>query len=355
VTDSHPADKKASPRHDPAYKAIFSNRTMVEKLLRGFVHGDWTERLDLSTLEQVGKSFVSDDLRERHSDLIWRLRLRGDEDRWIYLYLLLEFQSTSDSFMAVRLLTYVGLLLEDIIRKEALKPGDRLPAVLPLVIHSGRDRWRAPLRLETHFAPVPKDLRRYLPRLTYLLLDEHRLDLDRPELERNPTAAFFRVEVNEKAEALPALRQRLSNSIPPGETELRRILGAWFADVVRRTDPGGIIQVGANLEEVPMGLEENMIRWREEAIKQGLREGRQEGRQEGRREGRQEGRREGRREGQILSLQTMLLQQMTVRFGRLPARVRRQIEEISSLQELRKLGRKVLRAKTLQDMGLGQG
>ena len=51
----------------------------------------------------------------------------------------------------------------------------------------------------------------------------------------------------------------------------------------------------------------------------------------------------------------MLLQQMTVRFGRLPANVRQQIEEISSLQELRKLGRKVLRAKTLQDMGLGQG
>jgi putative YhgA-like transposase len=343
VTDSHPAGKKASPRHDPVYKAIFSQRTMVEDLLRGFLHGAWTERLDLSTLERVSNSFVSADLRERHSDLIWRLRLRGDEDRWIYLYLLLEFQSTSDSFMAVRLLTYVGLLLEDIIRKESLKPGDRLPAVLPLVLHNGKSRWRAPLRLETHFAPVPKDLRRYLPRLTYLLLDQRRLDLDRPELEHNPTAAFFRIEVNESVEALPDLRQRLRNSIPPGETELLRILGAWFADVVRRTDPGGIIQVGANLEEVPMGLEENMIRWREEAIREGLREGRQEGR------------REGRREGQIQARREMLLELMAQRFGRLPARVRRQIEEISSLQELRKLGRKVLRAKTLQDMGLGQG
>jgi hypothetical protein len=335
VTDSHPAGKKASPRHDPAYKAIFSQRTMVEKLLRGFVHGDWTERLDLSTLERVSNSFVSADLRERHSDLIWRLRLRGDEDRWIYLYLLLEFQSTSDPFMAVRLLTYIGLLLEDIIRKENLNPGDRLPAVLPLVLHNGKSRWRAPLRLEAHFAPVPKDLRRYLPRLTYLLLDQRRLDLDRPELEHNPTAALFQIEVNESVEALPDLRQRLSNSIPPGETELRRILGAWFADVVRRTDPGGIIQVGANLEEVPMGLEENMIRWREEAIR--------------------EGRREGRREGQIQARREMLLELMAQRFGRLPAHVRRQIEEISSLQELRKLGRRVLRAKTLQDMGLGQG
>jgi len=47
----------------------------------------------------------------------------------------------------------------------------------------------------------------------------------------------------------------------------------------------------------------------------------------------------------------MLLQQMTLRFGRLPATVCRQIEGISSLQELRKLVRKVLRAKTLEEMG----
>jgi Putative transposase, YhgA-like len=236
--------------------------------------------------------------------------------------LLLEFQSTSHPFMAVRLLTYVGLLLEEIIRKESLKPGDRLPAVLPLVLHSGRGRWRAPLRLETHFAPVPNPLRRHLPRLTYLLLDERRLDLDRPELERNPTAAFFQVEVNETAEVLPDLYKQLIDRIPPGNTELRRIIDAWFTGVVQRTVPGAIIPKG-----VPSMLEENLIRWSERM----------------------------RKEGQIQARREMLLEQMTLRFGRMPVSVRQQIEGISSLQELRKLGRKVLRAKTLEDMGLGQG
>jgi len=51
-------------------------------------------------------------------------------------------------------------------------------------------------------------------------------------------------------------------------------------------------------------------------------------------------------------MQALILQQMTQRFGRLPARVRRQVEAISSLQELRKLGRRVLRAKSLAEMGL---
>jgi putative YhgA-like transposase len=330
VAKSARGGKEAQPRHDPGYKAIFSHETMVKELLRGFIREDWIERLDFSTLERLGNSFVSADLRERHSDLIWRLRLRGEGDGWIYLYLLLEFQSASDPFMAVRLLTYVGLLLEDIIRKEKLRPGDRLPAVLPLVIHSGRGRWRAPLRLETHFAPVPKALRRYLPRLTYLLLDEHRLDLKRPELERNPTAAFFRIETNDIAEAVPYLCQQLKDRLPVGDLTLRRIVDAWTMGAIKRVYPDAIIPEALNLEEASM-LEETLLKERNRIQK------------------------EARREGGLLSLRTMLLDLMTERFGRLPASVRQRIEEISSVQELRKLGRKVLRAKTLQDMGLGQG
>lgn len=339
VTRRTRGSSDAPARHDPGYKRIFSHATMVKELLRGFVHEGWIEKLDFSTLERVGNSFVSGDLRERHSDLIWRLRLHGDGDRWIYLYLLLEFQSTSDPFMAVRLLTYVGLLLEEIIQKEKLRPGDRLPAVLPLVIHSGRDRWRAPLRLETHFAPVPKDLKRYLPRLTYLLLDERRLDLDRPELERNPTAAFFQVEVNETAEALLDLYQQLKGRIPPEEAELQRFIDAWFWGVVQRIAPGAIIQNGLTLEGTSM-LEENLIRWRDQA------------RNQGRREGLKEGLKEGRLQGEVLGLRRALLKLMAERFGRLPKEVRSQVQQISSTQDLEKLTRKVLSAESLEDLSI---
>ena len=320
--------KDAPSRHDPGYKLLFSHSTLVEELLRGFLHGDWIERLDFSTLEKVGGSFVSGDLRERHSDVIWRLRLRGDEDRWVYLYLLLELQSTSDPFMAVRLLTYVGLLLEDVIRKEKLKPGDRLPAVLPLVLHNGKGRWRAPLRLESLFVPVPNPLKRYLPRLTYLLLDERRLDLNRPELERNRTAALFRFETNETPEAMPRLYRGLNDLLPPEDPNLSRTVHAWIASVVRRAFPDGIIPEGMNLKEAPM-LEETLIKWRVQA------------------------RKEGHHEGLLAGRRDQLLEMMTQRFGRLPAEVRRQVEAISSVQELRKLGRKVLRAKSLEEMGLG--
>lgn len=46
--------------------------------------------MDLTTLEKCSGSYVSDDLRDRADDLIWRVHWGQD---WLYVYLLLEFQS----------------------------------------------------------------------------------------------------------------------------------------------------------------------------------------------------------------------------------------------------------------------
>ncbi len=304
----------------------------MEELLRGFLQEDWSERLDFSTLERVGNSFVSDDLRERHGDLIWRLRVRGESEEWFYLYLLLEFQSTSDPFMALRLMVYVSLLLEEILRREKLKPGDRLPAVLPLVLHNGRRPWRAPRDLGSLFVEVPPGLRRYLPQLCYLLLDVGRLDFDRPELARNSIASVLQLEASGASEDFLLLSRKLGDLLSRVEDpELRRTLNDWWISLAQRTFPGVIISGTLDLTEAPM-LEDSAKRWRRQLL------------QEGRKEGRQEGMMDGTRE--------MLLQQIKLRFGRVPRTARQRIEGISSMRELRALGRKVVLAETLQDLGL---
>ena len=79
--------------HDSSYKLLFSHPAMVEDLLTGFVHEDWVAELDFATLEKVPGSYVSDDLRPRADDVVWRVRWR---EHWLYIYLLLEFQSDVD-------------------------------------------------------------------------------------------------------------------------------------------------------------------------------------------------------------------------------------------------------------------
>ena len=98
--------------YDPACKLLFSHPRMAEDLLRGFVAGQWSHALDFATLELRPAASVSDDLRRREGDLLWRVRLGAT-----WLYVQLEFQSTVDPTMAVRLLTRTGLLYQDLLRQ----------------------------------------------------------------------------------------------------------------------------------------------------------------------------------------------------------------------------------------------
>ncbi len=153
--------RKLPEEHDESYKQLFSNAVMVQQLLEGFVPGEWLERLDFSSLEPVPSSFVSTDHRQRHSDVIWRLRSRTGE-RWLYIYLLIEFQSRPDVYMAVRIMTYIGLLYESLLKESPREdaPGEPglLPAVLPLVIYNGRQRWARAQSLSELVEPLPDEL-----------------------------------------------------------------------------------------------------------------------------------------------------------------------------------------------------
>ncbi len=94
--------------HDSGYKLLFSDPLMVRDLVRGFVEDPWLQRLDFSTLEPVKGHYVTEDMRQRADDVVWRVRA---DEGWVYLYLLIEFQHAVDRFMALRMLVYVGLLI----------------------------------------------------------------------------------------------------------------------------------------------------------------------------------------------------------------------------------------------------
>ena len=111
--------------HDAAYKTLFSHPRLVRDLLQGFVPEPWTDALDLDSLEKLPTDFTSDDLRQRQADTVWRIRFRAE---WLYVLVLLEFQSTEDRYMALRILVYTALLHQDLIRRGAVGPHGVAPA-----------------------------------------------------------------------------------------------------------------------------------------------------------------------------------------------------------------------------------
>ena len=264
--------------HDHGYKLIFSQPEMVEDLLRGFVPGEWVDRLDFGSLQRVSGTYVTGDLREREDDIIWRVRLL---DSWLYVYLLIEFQSTVDPFMALRMMVYLGLLYQDLVAQKELSADRRLPPVLPIVLYNGPKPWRAALEVSELIEQLP-GLEMYVPHCRYLLLDEGQYPEGELVSSENLAAALFRLE---RAHSPEDVREVLSSLIDlltgPSRQELRRAFTVWLRRVLIPARLGRVtIPETAELTEVRAMLAERVIEWTQQWKAEGKAEGRAEGRAE---------------------------------------------------------------------------
>ena len=134
-----------------SYKKLLSHKEVMTHLAQGYLPDALSEKFDLDSLELAPTEHTTGDLRRRADDLVWRLRRRNagcDGEGWAYVFVVLEFQSSPDRHMAVRMLTYLGAFYEDLIAYPGLPQGTKLPEVLPVVIHNGQGKWNATCELD---------------------------------------------------------------------------------------------------------------------------------------------------------------------------------------------------------------
>jgi len=262
--------------HDPVYKLIFSEPRMVEDLLRAFVPGTWTDTLDFSSLDKQPAEYVGENLRRRLGDMLWRVRFRtpapGSGAR--ELLVMLEFQSSSDPDMAVRILAYAGLVHQQSVRTGTLDAHGALPPVLPIVLYNGESRWTAASEAGELVAAVDAALARYQPSQRYLLLDEGALgDEDLPP--DNRMSALVALENSASVEELlGVLREVFARFGGPEDEGLRGALYEW-ARHSPMTGRGEALPSRRELEGSEMAtLQEARAReWRARVLREGREQG----------------------------------------------------------------------------------
>ena len=135
--------------HDKSYKDLFSNKETFLNLIQSFVSNTWGNKLTKDNLVLVNKSYILSDYEEQESDIVYKANFDGND---VFFYVLLEFQSSVDFRMPIRLLLYMIEIWRDILRNTELKEFKmktfRLPSIVPIVLYNGKKKWTAAKELK---------------------------------------------------------------------------------------------------------------------------------------------------------------------------------------------------------------
>jgi len=207
--------------HDHSYKHLFSNPEVVVDLLQGFVHEPWVDEVNFSTLEKVKDNCITDDLRERIDDVIWRVQ--------------------------------------------------------------HKKRWNSATQLSDLIIDLPGGLERYKPSFEYLILDEGSYHKAQLEPLHNLVAAIFRLENAATREDIIGVMDNLLQWLQSPEQEMvRRSFSIWLNRILLpNKNVNNAIQQVNDLMEIRTMLAQTVSTMVEPWLQQGREEGREEGRAEG--------------------------------------------------------------------------
>ena len=316
--------------HDSSYKFLFSNPELVRDLVMGFIPDEWLQSLDYSTLEKIPSSYVSDDFKQREDDVVWRVKVGED---WVYLYLLIEFQSSVDKYMALRMMVYIGLLYQDLIKRAETLADGRLPPILPIVLYNGNQKWTATTNIADLIPEVSGMMSQFKPSMQYLLIDENNYTDTELASLNNLVAAVFRLEHASSPSAVSDLVKLLIDWLQD-RPDLRKMFAQWLrATLMRKPEYGIVMPQVDDLQEIRVMLADKLEVWAKAYIAEGEIKGKQVGKQE------------GRQEGEALALQKLLAK----RFGVIPVGITEQIANASLLQ-IEQWFDIAIDAKTLKDV-----
>lgn len=303
--------------YDKSYKQLFSNKTIFKQLIQSFVDEPWVKKVNFDSAELINKTYISNRYKKRESDLIYKLNFEGND---LYIYLLLEFQSSPDKFMPVRVLNYITSLYLDMIKRK----GDniKLPPIFPLVLYNGDKKWNysnniSDLIENSHL------IGDYALNFKHLLLKENEYSLEKLLKIGNIVSTLFISESHYDIELLKDELLKLYDN--EQDKTACKIFFNFFQQMyinekIEEIDYNKIEEVYTTKEEVNSMLL-NAIRKEKEDI---------------RIQGRLEGRVEGRLEGKLETARQRLKNLLNRKFGNVSENILSKIDSCEKAENLEK-------------------
>lgn len=317
-----------------------------KEYLRGLVQiiaPDIETFLDFSRITYEKRSFISKALQERESDVLLSVRFREDTDATdtdaLFIYILIEHQSTVDKTMGFRLLSYMVQIWESQRRKwetENLPENER--RLQPILFYTGDRPWSVPVSLTT-IMDVPEILERFVPSFDTLFLGVKETEAEALTQFGHPLGWLLRVLQKEHAD----------------ETEISETLADAMSHIAS-VDEGFAPQVAEALRYFVQLIFHRRSRDEHDALVDIIRQHIQDDKELEtmaqttaeflREQGKAEGKAEGRAEGK----QDAVLKLLQLQFQHVPETLSREIRNIDNLTRLDTLLEQAITAQSLEEI-----
>ncbi|ACY13418.1 Rpn family recombination-promoting nuclease/putative transposase [Haliangium ochraceum] len=326
--------------HDSLVKATFTRLDFAADEFRAVLPPALVERLDLDELALCPGSFVTDELRQQHTDLLFSAPLDGEPS---FLYLLLEHQSSVDRMMPLRLLRYMVSIWERHLGEHP--DATTLPPILPVVLHHSEKGWSAPTSLGELFAlsdGAREAFGPYLPELRFVLDD----------LSRQPDEALLMREMAAQARLALLLLKNARHA-----QDLLALLRPWGPVILEAVTAQGGIDALATLvrytlqhtDTDPDALKRFLIDSAGDPAKEAFMTGAEKLTQAVREQALHEGLSKGHARGRADALRTVLTTQLQQRFGELPVSVTERLSRAHA-DELEAWSKRIFASDTLDQV-----
>ena len=221
--------------HDRGYKLLFSVYQNFQQLMEGFVDKSWTSRLDYLHSQKIDKSFIMKGFKKQETDILYKIPLLGEPDKEIFLYVLIEHQSSVDFAMPFRVLCYLVEIWRDFYKNsdpnETRQKEFRFPPVFLIVLYNGKEKWTASssMREIVEHSELFGD---FIPNICYHLIDIPRLDKEKLKEIGTALSGAFLIDGNIAVEEFEEIfKQGLSLIFENVSEEIGKLFHEWLITV----------------------------------------------------------------------------------------------------------------------------
>ena len=281
-------EKNMSHIHDKMFKETFGNHVIAGDFLKAFLPESVRNIVDLDTLKPIKGSFVTQELKEVFTDLLFTAMIDGNDG---YICFLFEHKSYPDKNVIYQIQKYI---IEIWVNEDNAKKAETLPVVIPLLIYNGKNRWNYKTSIREKirgFSELSGEVSRLLPVYDYLLYDLSAMDTDLK------TVSAMQLILRVMRDVMQLGREEIIATIADimvvFEENLEDDKITYYTGVCLKY----VLSVKSDItKEDLLSIANHIPREGSELIMTLAEQLKQEGRQEGRQEGLQEGMQKGRLE-----------------------------------------------------------